>query len=177
MAFTEVILAEKINKLGAESDIVRVRAGYARNFLIPRGKAYEKTAKNLARINALKAKRAEREAQELNEAQDLARKLNKLKLTLELETGETGKAFGSITSADLVEKLRAELGGKIEIDRHKIVLDHPIKSAGDFEIPVKLHHDVTAKVALVVKAKGAEPKAAEGGGEAEEAKPKPKGKK
>jgi hypothetical protein len=86
MAFQDVILTQKIEKLGAESDIVRVRAGYARNFLIPSGKALEKTGGNLARLNRLKSKRAEREAQELNESQEIARKINKLKLTFELET-------------------------------------------------------------------------------------------
>jgi large subunit ribosomal protein L9 len=155
MAFQEVILTEKINKLGAESDIVRVRAGYARNFLIPQKKALEVTARNLVNINKLKAKRAEREAQEMNDAQEVARRINKLKLVLELETGTTGKAFGSITTTDLAEKIKAEFGGNVEFDRHKIVLDHPIKTAGDFELPVKLHHDVTATLHVTVKAKGA----------------------
>ncbi len=157
MAFQEVILTEKIATLGAESDIVRVRAGYARNFLIPKGKALEKTASNLSRLNALKTKRAEREASELNDAQELARKINKLKITLELETGETGKAFGSITNHDLADKIRAELGGKVEIDRHKIELDSPIKTAGDYDIAVKLHHDVAAKFHLTVKTKTEKP--------------------
>lgn len=159
MPFQEVILTEKIQNLGAESDVVRVRAGFARNFLIPQKKALEKTALNLARINALKAKRAEREAKELNEAQELARRINKLKITIEIETGETGKAFGSVTNADLADRIKAELGGNLTIDRHKIVLDHAIKNTGDFEIPVKLHPDVTAKFALIVKAK-ASPEAA-----------------
>lgn len=161
MAFQEVILTEKIEKLGAESDIVRVRAGYARNYLIPQKKALEMTSRNLTRLNTLKAKRAEREATELNEAQEFARRINKIKITIELETGSTGKAFGSVTNTDLAERLKAELGGNVEVDRHKIVLDQPIKSSGEFEIPVKVHHDVTAKFALTVKAKGA-PEAAEG---------------
>jgi large subunit ribosomal protein L9 len=160
MAFQEVILTEKIANLGAESDVVRVRAGYARNFLIPKGKALEKTPTNLSKLNTLKTRRAEREAAELNDAQEVARKINKLKITMELETGETGKAFGSITNHDLADKIRAELGGKVEVDRHKIELDQPIKTAGEYDIQVKLHHDVAAKFHLSVKAK-AEPKAAE----------------
>ena len=80
MATTQVILTEKIETLGAEADVVKVRAGYARNFLIPTGKALEVTPVTLRRINLLKAKRAEREARELNEAQDLAKKINKIKL-------------------------------------------------------------------------------------------------
>ena len=171
MSTTEVILTEKISNLGAEADVVRVKRGYARNFLVPRGKALEVTPATLKRINVLKAKRAEREAQEMNEAEELARRINKLKITLELETGESGKAFGSITAADLAEKLKAELGGKTEIDRHKIHLDKPIKETGAHEVQIKLHHDVTAKLTVNVKAKGAdEPKA-----EAEEKAPEEKG--
>ncbi len=161
MAFQEVILTEKVANLGAESDVVRVRAGYARNFLLPQKKAIEKTPRNLARLTALQARRAEREAAELNEAQELARKINKIKLTIELETGETGKAFGAVTNADLADRVKAELGGKADFDRHKIVLEHPIKTAGEFEIPVKLHHDVTAKLNLTVKVKGGEAPAEE----------------
>jgi large subunit ribosomal protein L9 len=165
MAFQDVILTQKIEKLGAESDIVRVRAGYARNFLIPGGKAMEKTAGNLARLNRLKAKRAEREAQELNEAQDIARKINKLKLTFELETGASGKAFGSVTTSDIAEKIKAEIGK--DIDRHTIQLEKPIKSTGSFDVEVKLHHDVTAKLVVNVKAKGGDEKAAEASADSE----------
>ncbi len=154
---TEVILTAKVHNLGAEADIVKVKTGYARNFLIPQGKALEITPATLRRLNLLKAKRAEREAQELNDAQDLARKINKVKLEIELETGETGKAFGSITAADIAEKLRAALGGNIEIDRHKIQLERPIKDSGKHEIVVKVHHDVTATLEVNVAAKGAAP--------------------
>jgi large subunit ribosomal protein L9 len=163
---TEVILTEKIYNLGAEADIVKVKTGYARNFLIPRGKALEITPATLRRINLLKAKRAEREAQELNEAQDLARKIGKVKLEIELETGETGKAFGSVTAQDIADKLRAALGGNIEIDRHKIHLERPIKDSGKHEVTIKLHHDVTATVEVNVAAKGAAP--AEGEAKEEE---------
>jgi large subunit ribosomal protein L9 len=159
MATTEVILTEKIETLGAEADVVRVRPGYARNFLIPTGKALEVTPITLRRVNLLKAKRAEREANELNEAEELSRRIGKLKIQLELETGETGKAFGSITAADIVARLKSELGGKIEIDRHRVQLERPLKESGSHEILIKLHADVTAKLNLVVKAKGSEGKA------------------
>jgi len=154
---TEVILTEKIYNLGAEADIVKVKTGYARNFLIPQGKALEVTPATLRRINLLKAKRAEREAQELNEAQELARKIGKVKLEIELETGETGKAFGSVTAQDIADKLRAALGGNIEIDKHKITLDRAIKESGKHEVTVKLHHDVTATLDVTITAKGAAP--------------------
>jgi large subunit ribosomal protein L9 len=150
MSATQVILIENIPGLGSEADVVKVKPGYARNFLLPQGKAYEVTPVTLRKINLLKAKRAEREARELNESEELARKINKLKLTLELETGATGKAFGSITASDIAEKLKGELGG-IEIDRHSISLEHPIKSTGAHEVSIKLHHDVTATLNLTVK--------------------------
>ena len=155
MAICEVILNEKIEGLGSEADVVKVRAGYARNFLVPTGKAYPVTPVTLRKLNQLKSKRAEREAQELNEAQDLSRKISKLKVTMTLETGESGKAFGSITAKDLADRLQTELGGK-QIDRHKIVLEHSIKSTGLHEVPVKLHPDVTAKFSLNVRSSSPE---------------------
>jgi len=150
MAATQVILIENIPGLGAEADVVKVKPGYARNFLLPQGKAFEVTPTTLKKLNQLKAKRAEREARELNESEELARKINKLKITLILATGETGKAFGSITASDIAEKLKGELGG-LEIERHKIELERPIKSTGEHEVSIKLHHDVTAKLNLIVK--------------------------
>ncbi len=121
MAVSEIILKENVPGLGAEADIVSVRRGYARNFLIPTGKAYEVTASNLKRLNLLKVKRAEREANELNEAEELAQKLNKLKLEFVLETGET------------------------------IQLDRPIKESGEQEVPIRLHATVTAALKLDIK--------------------------
>lgn len=153
MANSEVILIENIPGLGAEADVVKVKNGYARNFLIPTGKACEVTPAALRKLNALKAKRAEREGRELNEAEELARKINKLKITMLLETGESGKAFGSITSRDLAERIQAELGGAVEIERNRIVLERPIKDTGAHEIAIKLHPEVTAKLNLVVKSK------------------------
>jgi large subunit ribosomal protein L9 len=141
MATTEVILTEKIASLGAEADIVKVRRGYARNFLVPQGKALEVNAGSLKRIN-------------------------KLKISIELETGETGKAFGSVTAADLAERLKKELGA--DVDRHRIHLERPIKETGEHEVVIKLHHDVTAKLTVNVKAKGAEAAADAKGEETEE---------
>ena len=156
MPTTEVILTEKIAHLGAEADIVKVKRGYARNFLVPQGKALEVTVATLKRINSLKTKRAEREANEQNEADELARRINKLKISIELETGETGKAFGSITAADIADRLKKELGPKVDIDRHRIHLEKPIKETGEHEVTVKLHADVTAKIIITVRAKGSE---------------------
>jgi large subunit ribosomal protein L9 len=149
MPSTEIILTENVPGLGAEADVVKVRRGYARNFLLPQGKAYEVTKRSLRQLDNLKAKRAAREATELNEAEDLSRRIGKLRVTFTLETGETGKAFGSITAQDLVKRLKNELGH--EIDRHRIVLEHPIKTTGEHEVPIKLHHDVVAKFVFQVK--------------------------
>ncbi len=149
MPSTEIILTENIPGLGAEADVVKVRRGYARNFLLPQGKAYEVTKRSLRQLDNLKAKRAAREAEELNEAEDLARRISKLKVVFTLETGETGKAFGSITAQDLVKRLKNELGN--EIDRHRVVLEHPIKTTGEHEVAIKLHHEVSAKFIFQVK--------------------------
>jgi large subunit ribosomal protein L9 len=154
MPSTEVILTENVPGLGAEADVVKVRRGYARNFLLPKGKAYEVTKSTLLQLDNLKKKRAEREARELNEAEELARRINKSHLVFKLETGETGKAFGSITGQDIVNRLKNELG--VEIDRHKIHLEHPIKTTGEHELQIKLHHDVTAALRFDVKSAEAE---------------------
>ena len=150
MASTELILTENIPGLGAEADVVKVSRGYARNYLLPLGKAYEVTPAGLRQLNALKQKRAERETRELNEAEELAHRIGKARITFSLHTGETGKAFGSVTAQDIVNRLKNEFG--LEIDRHKIVLDRPVKDTGEHEIAVKLHHAVTAKLVFQVKA-------------------------
>lgn len=168
MSHTEVILTAHIPDLGSEADVVKVRRGYARNFLIPRGMAHEVTPASLRMTNSLKARRAEREAGELNEANDLSRRLGKLKLSFLLETGEAGKAFGAITAKDIAERVKSESGQ--EIDRHRISLERPIKETGDFEVEVRLHHDVTATLKLVVSAKNPKPEPT--GEEDSEAKPR-----
>ena len=149
MPSTEIILTENVPGLGAEADVVKVRRGYARNYLLPSGKAYEVTPASLRELDNLKKKRAEREARELNEAEELTRRIGKLRVTFTLATGETGKAFGSVTAQDIVTRLKNELGQ--EIDRHKIVLERPIKDTGEHEVTIKLHHDVTAKFKFNVK--------------------------
>jgi large subunit ribosomal protein L9 len=168
MAVTEVILKENIPGLGAEADVVKVRRGFARNFLVPQGKAFEVTPANLKRLNLLKAKRAEREARELNEAEELARKINKLKLDFVLETGETGKAFGSVTAKDIEDKLLAE--AEIKVDRHRIRIERPIKESGEMEVPIQLHAEVTATLKIEVKAHTPAPKEPEP--EAKDGKPR-----
>src|ERR1700730_16779946 len=149
MPSTEIILTENVAGLGAEADVVKVRRGYARNFLLPHGKAYEVTPAAMRQLDNLKKKRAEREGRELNEAEEIARRINKTRITFTLATGGTGKAFGSITAQDIVTRLKNEIGH--EIDRHKIVLERAIKDTGEHEVAIKLHHDVTAQVKFDVK--------------------------
>ncbi|MDB4673208.1 50S ribosomal protein L9 [Verrucomicrobiales bacterium] len=159
MATASVILKEKIDNLGAEADVVKVKAGFARNFLVPQGKAYEATKANLAQIESLKVARAAREAQEIEQAEKTATKLRKMKITLTLSTGQGGKAFGSITTIDIAKAI-SEKG--VEIDRHQIVLSDAIKTMGKFDIPVKVYSDIEATVKLTVEpAEGAEEKSTE----------------
>lgn len=147
MALTEVILREKINSLGAEADVVKVKAGFARNFLIPSGKAYEATKGNLRQIENLQASRAKREAAELTIAQDLAGKIARLKPKFTLDVGKNGKAFGSVTSIDLHKTLQDK---GIEIDRTAIQLDKPIKSTGKTDVEIKLHAEVSTTLTVTV---------------------------
>lgn len=150
MPTVEVILKDKIAGLGAEGDIVKVKGGFARNFLVPQGKAFEATKGNLRQTENLRKIRAEREAKELEEAEKTAAKLKRLKLKLTLATGQGGKAFGSITSQDIVNEVAEK--SKIELDRHQIELEKPIKSTGTFEVPVKLHAGISVFLKVTVAA-------------------------
>ncbi len=149
MPTTEIILTDNVPGLGSEADVVKVRRGYARNYLLPTGKAYEVTSAAMRQLDNLKKKRAEREARELNDAEELARRINKTRVTFTIATGETGKAFGSITAQDIVTRLKNEIGQ--EIDRHKIVLERAIKDTGEHEVAIKLHHDVVAQFKFDVR--------------------------
>lgn len=151
MANAQVILREKIAGLGAESDVVKVRAGYARNYLVPNGKAYEATKGNLRHIENLKAARARREAEELEGAQAIATKISKLRPKFVLELGQGGKAFGSVTSIDIHKELEA---AGIIIDRHAIELDKPIKKSGKNDVTIRVHPDVTTTMTINVEATG-----------------------
>ena len=170
MPSTEIILTENVPGLGAEADVVKVRRGYARNYLLPHGKAYEVTPASLRQLDNLKKKRAERETRELNEAEELSHRIRKLRVTFTLETGETGRAFGSVTAQDIVNRLKNEIGS--EIDRHKIILERPIKDTGEHEVQIKLHHDVTAQLNFQVKS-AEKPKSEEASSEPTEKKHRP----
>ena len=146
----QVILMERIENLGAIGDIVDVKSGFARNFLVPQGKALEATKDNLKHIEDLKAARAEREAKELAAAQTIATTIKATNASFTLATGQDDKAFGSVTSIDIQKKLE-EAG--IEIDRTAILLDSPIKATGKFDVEIKIHPEVSAKLNVNVAAK------------------------
>jgi len=144
----EVILKTKIEGLGSEADIVSVKPGYARNFLIPKDFAAPATLATKRQVEELRRKRAEREAREMNEAQELSGKLGKLKLVFILESGEgQEKSFGAVTNQDIANKLK-EAGH--DIDRKKIDLAKPIKDLGEHEVVVKLASDVHATLTITV---------------------------
>ena len=143
MAHTEVLLVKPVDGLGGEGDQVKVRAGYARNFLLPRKIAVSLNAANRKHIDALKKRRAEREQTELTGAQDLAKKLEKTSLAFAVKTGEGGKMFGAVTSQDVHDKLTA---AGIELDKRKVHLFTPVKTLGKHTVKIKLHPDVTVEL-------------------------------
>lgn len=144
---TRLILTANIPGLGAEGDQVTVNGGYARNFLIPRNLAVLATAAALKRVEALKLLRAERERKELEHAQELAKKIAKIQSTVELQTSEEGKLFGSVTNIDIASALASR---GFEVDRKAVLLEEPIRKTGSYEIPVRLHPQVTATFKLTV---------------------------
>jgi len=143
MATHEILLLKPVENLGGEGDQVKVRAGYARNFLLPRGLALPLTKSNRKQVDALKKRRAERETQELAGAQALAQKLEKTGLAFAVKTGEGGKMFGAITAADIHDKLVA---AGFTIDRKKVHLYTPVKTLGQHTAKVKLHPEVTVEL-------------------------------
>ena len=149
MPKTEVILTHNVVGLGAESDNVKVAAGYARNYLFPQGLAIPLTSANKRQIEALQKRRVEREAKELNSMTELASTLNKLTLVLHVKTGEDGKMFGSITAGTIADELRHQYDA--QLDKRKIQLAHPIKSLGEHEVPLHLHHDVDCMLKVRVE--------------------------
>jgi large subunit ribosomal protein L9 len=159
MAHSEILLVKPIEGLGGEGDQVKVRAGYARNYLLPRNMAVPVTKANRKQVEALKKRRGEREAHELNGAQDLARKLEKTSLAFAVTTGEGGKMFGSVTAADLYDKLVA---AGFTIDRKRIHLHTPVKTLGKHSVKLKLHPDVSVELSFdVVSENPIEPSAEE----------------
>jgi large subunit ribosomal protein L9 len=143
MANSEVLLLKPVDGLGAEGDQVKVRAGYARNFLLPQGMAMPLTQANRKRIEALKKARALREAKELDGAQALAKQIEKAAIAIAVKTGEGGKLFGAVTTNDIHEKLNA---AGIAVEKKRIHLGQPIKTLGKHAVNIRLHPEVTVEL-------------------------------
>ena len=144
---TDVILREDVKALGKAGELVRVKPGYARNYLLPRGLAFEATEGNKKRIAAETRARGARDQAERAEAERFAAALGAISLTLTGKAGEEGKLFGSITAQDIAEALAAQ--GQ-QVDRRRIELEHPIKTLGHHTVGVRLHADVHAEVRVSV---------------------------
>ncbi|MCX6948492.1 MAG: 50S ribosomal protein L9 [Opitutae bacterium] len=147
MANHEILLLKPVDGLGAEGDQVKVRAGYARNYLLPQGKAVPLTVANRKRVEALKKARGLREVQELDGAQALAKQIQKVGIAIAVKTGEGGKLFGAVTSNDIHEKLVA---AGITIEKRRIHLGDPIKTLGKHEVKIKLHAEVSVELSIDV---------------------------
>jgi large subunit ribosomal protein L9 len=143
----EVILREDVPQLGQRGDIVTVKNGYARNYLLPRKLAMEATPGNRKQVAGMKAAAARREATEKTSADSLAAQLSEVVLTIPAKAGESDQLFGSVTTMDIAEGLEAK---GFAIDKRKILLEEPIKTVGEYTVPLRLHRQVTASVKVNV---------------------------
>ena len=143
----EIILRQAVENLGKPGDVVTVKNGYARNFLLPRGFAYEATPGNLKRIAQERGRLEAAENERVASAQELAKRLEEVQLTFSARVGEEGKLFGSVTAGDIVQQLEA-LGHKIE--KRQVDLHEPIKALGVYRVPIRLHADVKPEIKVWV---------------------------
>ena len=146
----KVILLQTVDKLGKAGEVITVKEGYARNYLIPKNVAKEATVNNMKMLESLKKKQAEEDANKLAEIKDIAEKLGALSLTIPAQAGEEEKLFGSVSNEDIAAALGLE---NIKIDKRDIILEEPIKKLGMYQVTVKLHPEVKAnlKVWIVKK--------------------------
>jgi len=151
MAHTKVLLREDVDDLGARGEIVRVRAGYARNYLLPRNLAVEATAGNVKGIDAERAALLKKEAKERSTAEAQSQQIGALVLEFKRKAGEQGALYGSVTSMDVAEALKDK---GYEIDRHRIHLREPLKRLGDYTVPVRLHREVSIDLRVKVSPEG-----------------------
>jgi large subunit ribosomal protein L9 len=143
----EVILKEDVPKLGNRGDVIKVAEGYGRNFLLPHKLAIEANAANKAVIEQMKAASVRRSAKEKTEAEALAKQFEGLEVSFNRKSGENDQLFGSVTSGDIADALAKK---SFHIDRRKIQLHEPLKTVGEFTVPVKLHKDVTTHLKVVI---------------------------
>ncbi len=151
MAHTKVLLREDVDDLGARGEIVRVKAGYARNYLLPRKLAVEATTGNVKGIEQERAALLKKEAKERATAEAQSQQMSSLSLEFRRKAGEQGALYGSVTSMDIAEELK-ERG--YEIDRHRIHLREPLKRVGEYTVPVRLHREVTIDLQVKVVPEG-----------------------
>ncbi len=151
MANTQILLREDIDNLGARGEIVRVKAGYARNYLLPRKLAVQANSGNVKQIEQERAALLKKEAKERGTAEEQATQMRQLRLTFARKVGEHGILYGSVTSMDIHEALK-EKG--YEIDRRRITLRDAIKETGDFTVPVRLHREVIVEIPVTVENEG-----------------------
>lgn len=145
----KVILREDVEKLGKIGDVVKVAPGYGRNFLIPRRIAMEATPGNMKILENERVANARRDQREKNAATLAAREIEKLVVTIRRKAGEGGTLYGSVTSLDIADFL---ITHKIDIDKRKIQLDDPIKSIGEYQVPIRLHKEVSIPIRVIVEA-------------------------
>jgi large subunit ribosomal protein L9 len=143
----EVILREHVDNLGRRGDVVKVAAGYARNYLLPRKLALTVNEGNRRQIEREKKLADQRETEERQTAEAVANRIAQVEIVIARRVGETEALYGSVTSADIAEGLKAK---GLDVDRRKIQLDDPIKAIGEFSVPIKLHRDVVAQAKVVV---------------------------
>lgn len=158
MATTKILLREDIENLGGRGEVVKVKAGYARNYLLPQGLATLATKGNVKQIEQERASLLKKAAVEKATAEAQAEQMGNIALSFERRAGESGQLFGSVTSMDIAEAIQAK---GYEIDRRKIVLKDAIKETGEYTVSVKLHREVSLDIPVTVTAEGAvaEPKA------------------
>jgi len=143
----DVILREDVDKLGTRGQLVKVSPGYARNFLLPQHLAVAATESNKKIVEQERQAHLRREAKEVSDASDLGKMMADVSITISQKAGENNQLFGSVTSKDIAEALEKQ---GYTIERRKIVLDEPIRSLGDFKVPLRLHRDVTVEIAVNV---------------------------
>ncbi len=144
----DIVLLEDVKALGKKGQIVKVNDGYARNFILPKKLGVEATTKNLNDLKLQKANDARLAAEQLAAAKELAKKVEASPVTVSIKAGEGGRTFGSVSTKEIGKAVSDQL--KLDIDKKKMVLTDPIKTLGTFEVPVKLHKDVTAKLPVKV---------------------------
>ena len=144
----DIVLLEDVKALGKKGQVVKVNDGYARNFILPKKLGVEATPKNLNELKLQKANAEKIAAQQLADAKALAAQLEKLSVTVSMKAGEGGRAVGSVSGKEISKAIKDQL--KMDIDKKKFLLPEPLKTFGTHEVPIKLHKDVTAKLAVKV---------------------------